>query len=93
MKLLTEAEVADLLRCSREKIKRLRLSGQIRYISGRPVLIDEEDLKAFVEAQKIASAETPERRASKNLDRSPEAARKWAIEQVLLRRPPRTNRN
>lgn len=84
MKLLTESEVAELLRCSREKIKRLRLSGQIRYIPGKPILIDEEDLKAFIEAQKVGSA-AQEPRPSKDLDRSPQAARKWALQQVLLR--------
>lgn len=84
MKLLTESEAADLLRCSREKIKRLRLSGQIRYIPGRPILIDEEDLKAFIETQKVGSAAQGSR-PSNGLDRSPQAARKWAVLQVLLR--------
>ena len=86
MNLLNESEVAKILRCSREKIKRLRLSGRISYIPGRPVLIDEEDLKTFVETLKTrntVSAETP---PSRDLARQPEDARKWALEQVLLRR-------
>lgn len=86
MNLLMESEVADLLRCSREKIKRLRLSGRIRYIPGRPVLIDEEDLKAFVETLKIGAAASVEMRPSRDLARPLEDARKWALEQVLLRR-------
>lgn len=52
MKLMMEAEVAAVLRCSREKVKRLRFSGKLPYIPGRPVLIDETDLLAYIEASK-----------------------------------------
>ncbi|ESX21412.1 helix-turn-helix domain-containing protein [Mesorhizobium sp. LSJC264A00] len=43
--LLTQDEVAKRLRCSTQKVKRLRISGQMAYIPGRPVLIEEADLK------------------------------------------------
>lgn len=49
MKLLTEAEAAAVLRCSRSKVKRLRLTGALAYVPGRPVTIEEEALAAYVE--------------------------------------------
>lgn len=82
MKLLTETEAAELMRCSREKIKRLRLSGQLPYLPGRPVLIDEADLLAMIEA---AKAKTAQKSPRKDLAR-PEEARRWALQTVLLRR-------
>lgn len=52
MKLLTDQEVAELLRCSASAVKRLRLSGEIPYLPGRPPRIDMIDLEEFVEANK-----------------------------------------
>jgi excisionase family DNA binding protein len=46
--LLTEPEVAEMLRCSREKIKRLRLGGKLTYIKGRPTLIRRQDVDAYL---------------------------------------------
>ena len=51
--LLSEQEVADFLRCSRSKVKRLRLDRELNYIPGRPVLIDQADLFAYIETAKI----------------------------------------
>lgn len=82
MKLLTEAEAAELMRCSREKIKRLRLSGTLPYLPGRPVLIDEADLIAMIDAMKGRSVQ---KHPQRNLAR-PEEARRWAMQAVLLRR-------
>ncbi|TGT63722.1 DNA-binding protein [Mesorhizobium sp. M00.F.Ca.ET.170.01.1.1] len=48
-KLLTQDEVADILECSTSTIKRLRQTGRLAYIPGRPVLIDEADLAAYQE--------------------------------------------
>lgn len=48
MILLTEIEAAERLHCSTSKIKRLRLSGQLPYLPGRPVLVDEKDLDQYV---------------------------------------------
>lgn len=50
--LLTEAEVAARLRCSRQKVQKLRREGRLPYLKGRPPLIDETDLDLFVERSK-----------------------------------------
>ncbi|MER9166212.1 helix-turn-helix domain-containing protein [Mesorhizobium australicum] len=51
-RLLTQEEVAALLRCSTSKVKRLRLSGQLAYLPGRPVMIEETDLEKYLESVK-----------------------------------------
>lgn len=86
MKLLTEPEAATIMRCSREKIKRLRLSGKLAYLPGRPVLIDERDLLALIDNMKTATA--PKRSEAKSAP-AVQDARKWAMSAVLLRREPR----
>ena len=48
--ILTEKEVADKLRCSTSKVKRLRLDGKLAYLPGRPVMIRETDLNAYIES-------------------------------------------
>lgn len=50
--LLTAAEAAARLRCSLDKVKRLRLSGKLPFIPGRPPMIEEADLHAYVEGEK-----------------------------------------
>lgn len=81
--LMSELEVAEVLRCSSTKIKRLRLSGEISYLPGPPVLIAREDLDAFIERRKIkATAEV----AAKGAEESRESARAWAIRQKFKRR-------
>lgn len=79
MKLLTEPEVAEMLRCSTSKIKRLRLSGALAYIPGRPVLIAETDLTEYLERlkqnAKPAPPATPEEERAAML----KSAREWAI--------------
>jgi hypothetical protein len=77
--MLTEPEVAERLRCSTSKIKRLRLSGQLPYLPGRPLLIAEEDLEAFISARKrSATAATPPEGQGEAND-----ARGWALAQIL----------
>ncbi len=56
---LLEEEVASILRCSRGKVKQLRLSGRLPYVPGRPVLIDREDLRLFIDNAKIAATSDP----------------------------------
>ena len=58
MRLLTEIEVAETLRCSTSKVKRLRLAGKLAYLPGRPVLIREDDLNAYLE-NAICQAQRP----------------------------------
>ena len=53
-KLLIEPEVAEILRCSPATVARLRKAGKLPYIPGRPVLIDEADLLAYIEKKKQA---------------------------------------
>jgi hypothetical protein len=75
---LTEREVADRLRCSLPKVKRLRLTGKLTYLPGRPPLIDEEDLAAYIALAKRSSEPPPpptpeEAKAERAAD-----ARQWA---------------
>ncbi|MBQ0820026.1 helix-turn-helix domain-containing protein [Microvirga sp. HBU67558] len=51
-KLLTEPEVAEILRCSTRTVARMREAGKLPYIPGRPVLIDEADLLAYIASRK-----------------------------------------
>jgi excisionase family DNA binding protein len=51
-KLLTQPEVAAILRCSPYTVARLRKAGKLAYIPGKPVLIDEADVLAYVETAK-----------------------------------------
>lgn len=83
---LTEPEAAQTLRCSTSKIKRLRLSGRLPYVAGRPVLIAEADLGAFIDAHKRQNSDAEAKPKAPAGD-SDEAARKWALQAVLLKRP------
>lgn len=47
--LLLEREVARRLRCSTSKVKRLRLSGELAYLPGRPVLIAAKDVQDYID--------------------------------------------
>lgn len=51
-KLLTDLEVAERLRCSGEKVRRLRYRGLLPYVPGRPVLTAEADLDAYLDSAK-----------------------------------------
>ncbi|MER9603409.1 helix-turn-helix domain-containing protein [Mesorhizobium sp. M0243] len=50
LKLLTEAEVARFLRCSPSKIKRLRTTGKMAYLPGRPVLIESVAVERYLDS-------------------------------------------
>ncbi|OLP52618.1 hypothetical protein BJF92_14465 [Rhizobium rhizosphaerae] len=79
--MLTEPEVAERLRCSTSKIKRLRFAGKLDYLPGRPVLIDERDLDAFISGQKRIGREHG--RPSNEIAARTDEAREWALAQVL----------
>lgn len=49
-RLLTEAEVARFLRCSPSKIKRLRTTGKLAYLPGRPVLIESAAVERYLDS-------------------------------------------
>lgn len=51
--LLTEAEAAARLRLTVVQLKRLRLTGRIPYIPGRPPRLDEADLAPFIAREKV----------------------------------------
>lgn len=53
--LLTMEEAAVIFECSTSTIKRLRLSGQIPYLPGRPVLIERSDLETHFENKRLAA--------------------------------------
>lgn len=90
-RLLTEEEAAKILRRSTGTIKRLRLSGALAYIPGRPPMIDEVDLEEYISRSKVLAtgpswqAPSPEAR-----DRIVEDARAWALKQKM--KPPRSRR-
>jgi excisionase family DNA binding protein len=58
--LLLEREAARILRCSTTTIKRLRLSGQLAYIPGRPVRIEESELAAYIARLRVPTTREPE---------------------------------
>ena len=87
MKLLLDQEVAEILRCSADKVKRLRLSGELPYIPGRPVKIDEADLLKFIEASKRRG----EAKAKGSAEKPKITADAWARMAILKpRRAPRS---
>lgn len=47
-KLITQAEAAVRLRMTEEAVKRLRLTGRLPYYPGRPVLLAEQDVEAYL---------------------------------------------
>lgn len=83
MKFLTEPEVAELLRCSTTKIKRLRLKGALAYYPGRPVLIAESDLQAYLDELKRNTRPPPPPEEKKQANM--EDARQWALKAKLKR--------
>lgn len=56
---LTEAEVAARLGCSTRRVQWLRLTGKLTYVAGRPVLISERALEAYVERARAAKLPKP----------------------------------
>jgi excisionase family DNA binding protein len=57
--LLLEREAAERLRVSTTTIKRLRLSGQLAYIPGKPVRIEESELTAYIARQRVPATQQP----------------------------------
>ncbi|WAX97870.1 helix-turn-helix domain-containing protein [Aminobacter sp. NyZ550] len=82
-KLLTEIEVANILSCSPATVKRLRLTGRLTYIPGRPVRIDVDDLNAYLAAL-VAPQEAVESAAAS--PRTPERDFRRLARQVWLQR-------
>lgn len=81
---LLQTEAAEILCCSLQQVKRLRLSGRLPYIPGRPVLLDKADLVAFLEEERLARERKEE--AKRPRARLPIDPVKWARIAILLRR-------
>ncbi|MFI5411580.1 helix-turn-helix domain-containing protein [Kaistia sp. UC242_56] len=84
MALITEAEVAVILRCSRSKVKRLRLTGQLIYLVGRPVLVDEADLQAYMDEVKSRKAAQEPPKPVK-IEPTPEQLHQEGLRQARIR--------
>ena len=50
---LLDAEVAELLRCRPSYVRRLRLSGRLAYVPGRPAIIERVDLENYISRCKV----------------------------------------
>lgn len=89
-KLLRESEVAEMLRCSVGKVKRLRLSGKLPYLGTRPVFIVESDVVAYVDRERKIEAAgmpgTPEFAAQEALDVQKRAREAWMKHRFRQRR-------
>jgi excisionase family DNA binding protein len=48
MPLLTQDEVAVILRCSPQTVRRLRIAGKLPYLPGRPIKVRSEDLDRWI---------------------------------------------
>lgn len=76
MRLLTQEEVAERLRVSQSTIKRLRLDGKLAYVPGRPILIDQADLDAYI----ATKAEIDANRKVQHIETPAELARRvWIV--------------
>jgi len=85
---LTEREVADRLRCSLPKVKRLRLTGKLTYLPGRPPLVDEEDLESYIAFAKRSSQPpppTPEEASAKGIADARQRARMTWLQKQMRR--------
>ncbi|MBX9847489.1 MAG: helix-turn-helix domain-containing protein [Xanthobacteraceae bacterium] len=89
-KLLTESEVAELLRCKPPKVKRLRLSGKLPYIPGRPNFILESDVLDYIQRERKIEAAglpgSPEFQALQLQETQKRARESWMKYQFRLRR-------
>lgn len=80
VRLLTQEEVAKVLRRSVRSVARLRSSGQLAWLPGSPVMIPETELAAYLDRKMVkrevaepppapaAPKWTPEDRAAKMID-------------------------
>lgn len=74
--LLTDNEVAEILRCSVSKVRSLRRNGVLTYLKRRPPLIAVSDLKDYLESIKVrAKLPEPEMPKSEAFKRGQEKAR------------------
>lgn len=55
MNLLTQLEVAALLRCSVSRVEKLRRDGSLPWVPGRTILIELADVMAYVERMRATT--------------------------------------
>ncbi len=86
--LLTETEVAERLRCSVSKVRKLRYDGRLAFIPGRPVLVTDAAFAAFleVEEQRRARARPMSKKAQKAAAAAAEEKRTGGLSGVQLAR-------
>jgi len=88
-KLLTQQEVAEILRRDVKSEQRLRAKGELGYLPGRPVMIPQAELDAYLERRMVkrqvvdpVSAATPSPQASFSAAASTPNARKTPEERA-----------
>ena len=93
IKLLTEAEVAAILRCRPSKVKGLRMSGRLPYLPLRPPMIEEADLHAYIEWEKrrreLPEPTPAERDADLEKKATLQARRMWLRQRYPIARTPK----
>lgn len=73
--LMLESEVAERLRCSPRTIRKLRKTGKLAYIPGRPVKIEEAAVNAYLdeirikETAALAENDPAKKKRDKDLER------------------------
>jgi hypothetical protein len=82
---LTEKEVAERMRWTLSKVKRLRLTGKLPYVPGRPPMIDEADLEAYLAFAK-RPAEPRESKRAGQVAKVPEPSEEELKIQAINRR-------
>lgn len=50
-RLMTEDEAAERIGCSRRTVRSLRLDGKLPYVAGRPPLLLEADVEAYLSSK------------------------------------------
>jgi excisionase family DNA binding protein len=87
---LLESEAAERLRCSTRTVRRLRASGKLAYLPGRPTLIDESDLNAYVDSIRIAATSVADAKNNKNspdkvVNKVPDVRAETALRKLRMR--------
>ncbi|UXS23129.1 helix-turn-helix domain-containing protein [Agrobacterium tumefaciens] len=89
-RLMLENEVAELLRCSKQKVQRLRLAGKLPYIPGRPVVIAQADVEAYLERMKCRHPSSDKKATAtgtpSGAKTDAQSARAWALKTTLLQK-------
>jgi len=66
--LLTQAEAAQMLRCSVAKLARERRLGRLAYVPGRPVMLRLEDVLDWLERRRVGVIEKTTETTTKPYD-------------------------